>query len=106
MWNDERLAAPGQMASEGIGQRAVCEKLHNHRSVQNDHCESRNSRMICAALRLVGIGFACRVLSSHSRMVGCSAERSNSFLMKSERLMPSRAAHAFRVLCTCSGTSL
>src|SRR5260221_1018368 len=39
-------------------------------------------------------------------MVGRSTVRSNSLLMKLERLKPSRAARAFRVLCMCSGTSL
>jgi len=74
--------------------------------IQNNHRKSRNSRTSCAAFRLAGIGFDCCVRSNHSRMVGRSAARSNSLLMKSERLMPSRAARAFRVLCTGSGTSL
>src|SRR5271170_8025935 len=52
------------------------------------------------------MGLARRVISSHSRMVGRSAVRSNSFLMKSERLMPCRAARAFSVACNWSGTSL
>src|SRR5437899_12353503 len=104
--NNERVARFREAAPDRICQSAVREHLDNHGSVQNDHRPSRNSRMICAALRLVGIGLALRVRSSHSCMVGRSAVRSNSRLMKSERLMPSRAARAFRVLCSCSGTFL
>jgi len=61
--------------------------------------------MTWAAVRVVRIGFASCARSNHSRMVGRSATRSSSLLMKSERLMPSRAARALRVLCTESGTS-
>ena len=52
------------------------------------------------------IGLARCVRSNHSCIVGRSAARSSSLLMKSERLIPSRAARDFRVPCTCSGTSL
>jgi hypothetical protein len=45
--------------SKGIGQRAVCEKLYHHGGVQNNQRASRNSRTICAALRLAGIRLAC-----------------------------------------------
>src|SRR5437879_4154780 len=106
MGNNEGVARCGQLAVDRVRQSAVSEYLHNHGSVQNDHRPSRNSRMICAALRLVEIGLARCIVSSHSRMVGRAAVRSNSRLMKSERLMPSRAARAFRVLCSCSGTFL
>jgi hypothetical protein len=72
---------------------------------QRDHRVSRNLRTICAAVCFAGIGLAFCVRSSHSRMVGRSTVRSNSRLMKPERLMPSRAARAFNVLCICSETS-
>ena len=61
--------------------------------------------MTWAAVRDVAIGLAARARSNHSCIVGRSATRSSSLLMKSERLMPSRAARALRVLCTESGTS-
>src|SRR5689334_25053323 len=106
MGDDERVAARGKIAPEGIGQCSIGEEFHNYGRVQNNHRASRNARTTCAAFRFAGIGFARWVSSSHSRMVGRSTVRSNSLLMKSERLMPSRAARAFRVLCTGSGTSL
>jgi hypothetical protein len=51
------------------------------------------------------IGFARSVPSNHSGIVGRYATRSNSLLMKSERLMPSRAARDLSVACRESGTS-
>jgi hypothetical protein len=75
-------------------------------SIQNDHRTSRNSRTICTAGRFVAIVFVCCARSNHSNMLGRSAVRSSSRLMRSDKLMPSRAARAFRVLCTRSGTSL
>jgi len=73
--------------------------------VQNDHRESRSSRITCAADRPVRIGLASRERSSHSAIVGRSATRASSFLRKSERLIPSRAALALSVPCNFSGTS-
>jgi hypothetical protein len=43
------------------------------------------------------------VRSNHSCIVGCSAKRSNSILMKSERLMCSRAARNLSVPCGTPG---
>src|ERR1039458_3080239 len=106
MRNNERLIAPGQVASDGIGQGAGGAQGDNHGGVENDHRESRSWRIACAGLLLARMGLACCVRSNHSRIVGRSAARANSFLRKSERLMPSRAARDFRVACTCSGTSL
>src|SRR5262249_17519876 len=104
--DEERIVMDGQIAPECIRKRAVYQQFDNDRGIQNNHRASRNSRSTCAALRLVGIGLVCRVRSSHSRIVGRSTLRSNSRLMKSDRLMPSRAALAFKMLCTWSGTSL
>jgi hypothetical protein len=104
MRNNERLFAPEQIASNGIGQRAVREEFHYNGGVENDHSESRSSRTTCAGLRLARMGLACCVRSNHSCIVGRSAARANSLLRKSERLMPSRAARDFRVPWTCSGT--
>ncbi len=59
---------------------------------------SLRSRIICAALRSCLSGFTARVCSNHSCIVGRSMLRCNSLLMKSERLIPSRAARAFNVL--------
>ena len=59
-----------------------------------------------AALCFAGIGFACCICSSHSRMLGRPVARSSSLLMKSERLILSRAARTFNMLCNSSGTSL
>jgi hypothetical protein len=89
----------------GVMPRAAGSLLDNHGGIQNDHRSSRSSRITCAALRLLGIGFARCVRSSHSRIVGRAATRSNSLLMKSERLMPSRAARDLRAPYTDSGTS-
>src|SRR5437667_10280895 len=97
MRNNEGLVAPGEFVSNGIGQSTVGEEFDNHGGIQNDHPSSRSSRITCAAVLLVGIGFACCVRSNHSWAVGRFATRSNSLLMKSERLMPSRAARDFRV---------
>src|SRR5581483_42604 len=106
MRHKERVAVSGQFPSDRIGPGAVGEALDNYRGVQNDHRSSRSSRITRAAVILVRIGLARRVLSNHSWMVGRSAARSSSLLMKPDRLMPSRAARDFRVACTCSGTSL
>lgn len=62
--------------------------------------------MACAGVILAESGFACRVVTSHSCMLGRSPVRSNSRLMKSDKLIPSRAARAFSVLWTPSGRSL
>src|ERR1019366_806157 len=105
MGNNERLVAPRQVAPDGIGQGAVREEFDNHGGVQNDHRESRSSRITCAGLLLARMGFACWARSNHSRIVARSATSANSLLRKSERLMPSRAARDFRVPCTWSGTS-
>jgi len=92
----------GTLASDRLLKRAN----YFYRGVQNDHPASCNSRIIWAALRFARIGFADCVRFNHSCMVGRSAVRSNSRFIKSERLMPSRAARAFNVLCTRSGTFL
>jgi len=91
---------------ESLCQPPFGNQLHNDRRIQDNHRESRNSRTTWAALLLDAIGFPCCVRSNHSRIVGRSAVRSNSLLMKSERLMPSRAARDFKVLCKASGTFL
>jgi hypothetical protein len=52
MRNNERLVAPGQIVSDGIGQRAVREEFDNNRGVEDNQRESRSSRIICAGLRL------------------------------------------------------
>ncbi len=106
MRNDNRLIHFRELDSDRIGQWAVRKKLDNHRRVQNDHRESRSSRITCEALRSPRTGLICRVVSSHSCIVGRSAERASSLLRKSERLMPSRAARDFKMRCTFSGTSL
>lgn len=62
--------------------------------------------MACAGLIFAEIRLACCVLASHSCMLGRSAVRSSSRLMKSDKLIPSRAARAFSMLWTSSGTSL
>jgi hypothetical protein len=62
--------------------------------------------MARAGLIFPEIGFACRVLASHSCMLGRSAMRSSSRLMKSDKLIPSRAARALSMLWTSSGTCL
>ena len=80
MRNNERVAASGQIVSEGCGQWAVCEEFHDYGRIQNNHFASRNRRTTCAALRFDGIGLAPWVCSNHSRIVGCSTVRSNSFL--------------------------
>src|ERR1700731_5482076 len=98
MRNYDRIVASGKVPFEGISQAAIGEEFHYDRSIQYNHRESRISRTTCAALCLTRIGFACCMPSNHSRIVGRSATRSNSLLMKSERLMPSRAARAFKVL--------
>jgi hypothetical protein len=46
MWNDERVAASGQIASEGIGQGAVGKEFHDYGRIQNNHRASRNSHTI------------------------------------------------------------
>jgi len=63
--------------------------------IQNDYRRPRSSRIICPAVRVARIGFACFVPSNHSCIVGRSATRCNSLLMKSARLIPSRAARDF-----------
>jgi len=75
MRNNERLFAPEQIASDGIGQRAVREEFHYNGGVENDHSESRSSRTTCAGLRLARMGLACCVRSNHSCIVGRSAAR-------------------------------
>src|SRR5262249_10124316 len=97
MRHEKGFAAIHQFASHGIRQRAVRKKLDDDRCIQNDHRSSRNSRMIWAALRFEGIGFACRVRANHSAIVGRSALFANSRLMKSERVIPSRAARDLRM---------
>src|SRR5271165_981606 len=98
MRDNQRIATPSQIASDGIGQRAVCEEFYNDRGIKNDHRESRNSRNTCAGLLFVAKGLACCARSSHSCKLGRSAVRSSSRFTKSERLMPSRAARALRML--------
>src|SRR6476660_9877267 len=105
MENNEGLITLGEFGSDGICQDAVSEQFDNDRGIQNDHRSSRSLRITSTALCLDGIGFASCVRSSHSCIVGRSATRSNSPLMKSERLMPSRPARDFSVPCTESGTS-
>ncbi len=102
MRNDNRLIHSRKIDSDRIGEWTVREELDNPRRVQNDHRESRRSRITCEALRSPRTGFICRVLSSHSCIVGRSATRASSLLRKSEMLMPSRAARDFKMRCTFS----
>src|SRR5580704_12436430 len=81
MWNDERVAAGGDLAPERIGQYTIGEEFNDYGRVQNNHRASRSSRMICAPLFPIRIGFARRVSSNHSRTVGSSTVRSNSLFI-------------------------
>ena len=78
MGSNQRVAGLRQIPPENPGQRAADEQFYHYRRVQNDHRESRNSRMTCAALFLVGMGFDCCVRSSHSRIVGRCTNCANS----------------------------
>ena len=102
--NNEGLITPGEFVSDGLPD-AVGEQFDNYGSIQNDH---RSSLQFADYLRSSTPGWnrlrRC-VSSNHSRIVGRSATRSGSLLMKSERLMPSRAARDFSVPCRESGTS-
>jgi hypothetical protein len=100
----KKSSRSGEFLSDPIGENTVREELNDDRGVQNNHRASRSSRMTWAAVRVDEMRLTSCVRSSHSCTVGGSAKRSSSLLTKSERLMPSRAARAFKVPCTTSGT--
>lgn len=65
MRNDERLIASEQLAPDGVGEGAVCEEFDDHGGVQDDHRESRNSRITCAGL-LPGLARSRREAHGHN----------------------------------------
>ena len=100
----EEFAAARQVRPERIATRPVCHQFNDDGSVENDHLESRNSRITAAELRLPAIGLNWLVRSSHSVIVGFSSVRSSSRFRKSDKFIPSRAARDLRTLWTWSVT--
>ncbi len=59
MRNDPGVIAPGQLMTDHACLRPAREKFDNQRCVEDDHRESRSSRIACTELFDRGRGFSC-----------------------------------------------
>src|SRR5436309_8055676 len=85
-------------------ERSLQQKFGEGRSVEDDHADSRSSRMTTAAGVFNVTRFRLWTRVSISSRVGRAARRSSSAKRKSESVCPESAARLLSFRCSASGT--
>src|SRR5436190_670328 len=85
-------------------QRSLQQKFDEGRGVDDDHADSRSSRITTAAGVFNVTRFRPWTRVSISSRVGRAARRSSSAMRKSESVCPESAARLLSFRCSASGT--
>src|ERR1700681_4123739 len=100
----ELVLVPEKTGLDSGTKRSLQQKFEEGRSVDDDHAESRSSRMTTAAGVFNVTRFRLWIRVSISSRVGRAARRSSSARRKSESVCPESAARLLSFRCSASGT--
>ena len=103
-WGERLVLVPEKAGLDSGAQGRLQQKLEEGRGVDDDHAESRSSRMTTAVGVLNATRFRPWIRVNISSRVGRAARRSRSARRKSESVCPESAARPLSFRCKASGT--